>query len=304
MTNTPTFPAVSVGLPILGPHAGPANIEEIAVAADRLGYRSVSIPERILMPADPKWQQQFGLPDWPAYDSIETLTWVASKTNRVRVRTDVIIPLFQQPVVLARRLSTLDHLSEGRAEIGIALGWLPEELQATGVPAGERARRFEECIAVMRACWGPDPVSFDGRHFQVPPSKIGPKPLGSIPLAIGAVSRPAVERAARLGDGFTMGFRNWEATREQLDWYWKAGGSGPVILRGGPMLVDAEHATPPPTWTPEHIAESLADAAAEGVDEFTWDLNIAGYDPREQIEFMEALAADVGLESRSDTMPS
>lgn len=297
MTNTPTFPAVSVGLPILGPHAGPANIEKIAVAADRLGYRSVSIPERILMPADPKWQKQFGLPDWPAYDSIETLTWVVAKTSRVRVRTDVIIPLFQQPVVLARRLSTLDHLSEGRAEIGIALGWLPEEFQATGVPTGDRTRRFEECIAVMRACWGPDPVSFDGRHFQLPLSKIGPKPLGSIPLAIGAVSRPAVERAARLGDGFTVGFRNWEATREQLEWYREAGGTGPVILRGGPMLVDAEHATPPTTWTPEHIAESLADAAAEGVDEFTWDLNVAGYDPSEQIEFMEALAADIGLES-------
>jgi len=294
VTGARGCPAVSIGLPILGPHASPASIEQMAVAADRLGYRSVSIPERILLPADPKWQQQFGLPDWPAYDAIETLTWVAAKTERVRLRTDVIIPLFQQPVVLARRLATLDHLSDGRLEVGIALGWLPEEFQATGV-TGDRARRFEECIAVLRACWAPDPVSFDGRYHRIPPSNIGPKPRGRIPLAIGALSRVAVERAARLGDGFTIGFRNWDATREQLRWYRDAGGSGPVIVRGGPMLVDAEHATPPPTWTPEHIVESLAEAAAAGVDEFIWDLNIVGYHPDEQVELLEELAGAIGL---------
>src|SRR5688572_1345786 len=130
---TPTSarrPKVGVGLPIVGPHAGPAAIEQIAVAADRLGYSSVSLAERLLMPASPDWQNDFGLPDWPAYDSIETLTWVAAKTQRIRLRTDVIVPLFQQPVVLARRLATLDHLSGGRIDAGVALGWLPEEFEA------------------------------------------------------------------------------------------------------------------------------------------------------------------------------
>jgi probable F420-dependent oxidoreductase len=290
------YPAVSVGVPIFGPYASPTAIEQIAIAADRLGFRSVSLPERLLLPAGPEWQNDFGLPEWPSYDTIETLTWVAAKTQRVRLRTDVIIPLFQHPVVLARRLATLDHLSSGRVEAGVALGWLPEEFEAVGVPTSGRAARFEECVAALRACWGPDPVVFDGEHYRIPPSRIGPKPThGTIPLAIGAVSRRAVERAARIGDGFTLGFRNWPATREQVSWYRDAGGRGPIILRGGPMLVDAEHATPPPTWTESGIVENLALAADEGITEFVWDLNIAGYEPARQIELFEGLAATLGL---------
>ena len=92
-----------------------------------------------------------------------------------------------------------------------------------------------------------------------------------------------------------MGFRNWTATREQVSWYPDAGGRGPIILRGGPMLVDAEHATPPPTWTPPEIAENLALAADEGITEFVWDLNIVGHEPARQIELFEELAEAIGL---------
>jgi probable F420-dependent oxidoreductase len=302
---TTDYPNVGVGLPILGPHASPGSIEVLAVAADRLRFRSISLPERILLPANPQWQNDFGLPDWPSYDTIETLTWVAAKTQRIVVRSDVIVPLFQQPVVLARRLATLDHLSGGRAEAGVALGWLPEEFEATGVPASGRAKRFEECIAAMRACWGPDPVQFEGEHYRIPMAKIGPKPRrGTIPLAIGALARPAVERAARLGDGFTIGFRNWDDTRAQINWYRDAGGTGPIIVRGGPMLVDAEHAAPPQTWTEGHIVENLAVARAEGIDEFIWDLNIVGYEPAHQIELFEWLADAIGLGRTDRTAPS
>ena len=299
------YPNVGIGLPILGPHAGPAAIETLAVAADRLGFRSISLPERILLPAGPDWRNDFGLPDAPSYDTIETLTWVAAKTRRIVLRSDVIIPLFQQPVVLARRLATLDHLSGGRVEAGVALGWLPEEFEATGVPATGRAARFEECLAAMRACWEPDPVEFHGEHYRIPLAKIGPKPLrGTIPLAIGAVSRPAAERAARIGDGFTIGFRNWHDTGEQVHWYRDAGGTGPIFVRGGPMLVDAEHATPPLTWTEDHVVESLARARAEGIDEFIWDLNIIGLEPVRQIELFEALADAIGLDGTDRTAPA
>ena len=293
---TGPFPAVGVGLPIVGPHAGPGAIAQVAEAADRLGFHSVSLAERLLLPVSPDAQNAYGLPDWPFYDALDTLAWVAARTGRVRLRTDVIIPLFQQPVVLARRLATLDRLSDGRMEAGVALGWLPEEFTATGVPPGGRGARFEECVAALRACWGPDPVVFDGRHYRIPPSKIGPKPVqGTIPLAIGAVSRAAVERAARIGDGLTLAFRSWDDFREQLSWYRDAGGQGAVILRGGPMLVDAEHPTPPQTWTEDQIVENLAVVAAEGVGEFVWDLNIAEYEPARQVELMEALASAVGV---------
>lgn len=295
----PAAVAVGVGLPIVGPHAGPDAIERVATAADRLGFSSVSLSERLLLPAGPDWSNDFGLPDAPFYDAIETLTWVAAKTEGIRLRTDIIVPLFQQPIVLARRLATLDHLSNGRLDVGVALGWLPQEFEATGVPATGRASRFEECVAAMRACWGPDPVEYEGVHYRIPRSKIGPKPFnGSIRVFIGGLARTAVERAARLGDGFTIGFRNWTDTLEQVGWYRSAGGTGPVVVRGGPMLVDAEHHTPPTTWTEPSIVDDLARAHEEGIDEFIWDLNIVGYPPERQVEAFEALAEQLGLPPR------
>ena len=241
------WPAVGVGLPIGGPHAGPAAVEAVATTADGLGFSSVSVSERLLLPAGPDWSNDFGLPDWPFYDAIESLTWVAAKTSGIRLRTDVVVPLFQQPIVLARRLATLDHLSGGRVEAGDRA-----RLASQGVQ-GDR-HRHDRAGRPLRGVCGRDAGVLGARPRRVPRralphprSKIGPKPLkGTIPVFIGAVAQPAVERAARLGDGFTLGFRNWDDALAQIEWYRAAGGTGPIVVRGGPMLADAEHATPPP----------------------------------------------------------
>jgi probable F420-dependent oxidoreductase len=294
MSAPGTRPRVGVGLPVGGPHAGPAEIELVATAADRLGYSSVSLSERLLLPAGPGWTNDFGLPDFPFYDAVETLTWVAARTTRVGLRTDVILPLFQQPVVLARRLATLDHLSGGRLTVGVALGWLPEEFAATGVPLADRGHRFEDAVAALRACWGPDPVEHDGPYYRIPPAKIGPKPVrGQLDLHVGALAPAAVERAARIGDGFTVGFRNWDDTAAQIERYRAAGGDGAVVVRAGPMLADAEHATPPTTWTEGQFLDDLSRLATLGVDELIWDLNIVGVEPAHQVELLEKLAPEL-----------
>jgi probable F420-dependent oxidoreductase len=297
---TTDLPAVGVGLPIVGPHAGPEAIELVATTADRLGFASVGLTERLLLPAGPGWTNDYGLPDWPVLDALEVLSWLAAKTEDVRLTTGVLVPLFQQPIVLARRLATLDRLSGGRVEAGIALGWMPEEFEATGIPARGRAARFEEAIAAMRACWGPDPVEHRGEHYTIPPSKVGPKPSGgTIPLLIGGLAKPAVERAARLGDGFVAAFRNWDDTAEQIAWYRELGGTGRVVLRAGPMLADAEHETPPTTWSEATFLDDLARAGRElGIDELVWDLNIVETPPDRQVEALSALASTLGLQPR------
>jgi probable F420-dependent oxidoreductase len=283
------FPRVGVGVPIVGRHAGPGAMAEVATAADRLGFSSVSVAERLLLPAGPGWTNEFGLPEWPSYDAIESLTWLAARTERIRLRTDVLVPLFQQPVVLARRLATLDHLSGGRLDVGVALGWLPEEFEAAGVPRDGRAARFEECLTVLRACWGPDPVEHTGRYYRVPQSNIGPKPRGPLALFVGGLAPAAVSRAARLADGFSVGFRTWADTLEQISWYRAAGGTGPVVVKGGPMLV---HDTDGPhPWSEATIVDDLRRARAEGIDEFLWDLNVVGLEPARQIAAFEALAS-------------
>ena len=79
------MPRVGVGLPIVGPHAGPAAIMMVATAADRLGYSCVSTADRLLLPLTADWTNVYGLPDYPSYDALESLTWVAAQTERVRL---------------------------------------------------------------------------------------------------------------------------------------------------------------------------------------------------------------------------
>jgi probable F420-dependent oxidoreductase len=287
-----SMPRVGVGLPTVGPYAGPDAIVTVASAAERLGFHSVSTFERLLLPLTSDWVNVYGLPDFPAYDALETLTWVAAHTQRIRLVTGTASALFQPPVVLARRLATLDHLSGGRVVAGIGLGWMPEELAVAGVPRAGRGARFEEHLAVMRACWGPDPVEHDGPCYQVPRAKIGPKPTnGRLPVLIGGVAQPAIARAARLGDGLILAFRDWDSFGTQLEWYRGAGGTGPVVLRAGPMLADSEHPVPPATWSAPSMLDDLARAATAGVDEVIWDLNIVGLAPARQVAALGALAS-------------
>jgi probable F420-dependent oxidoreductase len=288
--GTTAYPTVGVALPIVGPHAGPEAVELIATAADRLGFHGVSVSERLLLPGSPGWTNDFGLPEWPFYDAIESLTWAAAKTTRVRLRTDVIVPLFQQPVVLARRLATLDRLSGGRLDVGVARGWLPEEFAATGVDHVDKGAAYEESVAALRACWGPDPVSFQGRYFVIPPSRIGPKPAQErLRIWAGAVTEPAIRRAARIGDGLTIGFHNWEASLSQAAAYRASGGTGPIVFRAGPTHADAV------AWTQSSVVADLARAARAGIDHVVWDLNIVETEPADQVAAMTSLADRIGL---------
>jgi probable F420-dependent oxidoreductase len=281
---------IGVSLPSFGPHAGPEAIAAVATAAERLGFHSVSVTERLLLPAHEGWANEAGLPESPVYDPIEVLTWVAARTRRVRLLTAVVNSLFQPPIMLARRLATLDRLSGGRLDVGIGQGWLPEEFAAVGVPLGRRGAGFEDHLAAMRACWAPDPVCHDGPRYRIPVSRVGPKPVdGRIPVLIGALARPAIERAARLGDGFVTALRDWDTSRTEIDWYRRAGGTGPVVLAMMPAWAGSRDlgAVGPAA------SDDVARAAAAGVDELHWGLSLSGAGVQHQVDALEAVAAAV-----------
>ena len=188
-------------------------------------------------------------------------------------------PLFQSPVVLAKRLATLDRLSGGRLVAGVGQGWMPEEFEAVGVPIARRGAGFEEHLATMRACWQPDPVEHLGRWYRIPRSTIGPKPMkGRVPLLVGGTTRPAVERAARLGDGFAAVMMDWETLRSQVAWFRDAGGAGPIVVRVNPETVDAAR-----TARAVHRADRIGGrrhgpSRLPGADVVVWDLNMADLD--------------------------
>jgi alkanesulfonate monooxygenase SsuD/methylene tetrahydromethanopterin reductase-like flavin-dependent oxidoreductase (luciferase family) len=291
-----SYPRLGVSLPAFGPHVGPDAVATIANAAERLGWYSVSAAERLLLPAIHGWVNNFGLPDWPVYDPIETLTWAAAHANRIRLATSIINPLFQSPVVLARRLATLDQLSKGRLDVGLGQGWLEEEFDATGVPMSRRGAGFEDHILAMRACWSPDPVAHDGVYFPIALSKIGPKPFnGSLPLMIGAHAPVAIERAARLEAGLVCAFWSWDSTREEIACYRRAGGPGPIVLRVFPQAGRGDDPPGEVSAIAESILEILATASTEGVDEVQIELNIGEMEPLRQVQVLESVSQKILL---------
>jgi probable F420-dependent oxidoreductase len=160
----------------------------------------------MLLPTKPK-ETLDGDP-WPeifatVYDPIEMLTFAAARTRKAKLGTSVMSALFQNPVTLARRFATLDRLSDGRAIAGIGQGDFRDEFEAANIPIRRRGRGFEEFVRAMRAIWGPDTVSFTGDFYNIPESRIGPKPVqpGGIPMLLGAFAPASLERAARIADG-------------------------------------------------------------------------------------------------------
>jgi alkanesulfonate monooxygenase SsuD/methylene tetrahydromethanopterin reductase-like flavin-dependent oxidoreductase (luciferase family) len=292
------LPRIGFNLPTFGPHAGPAGVVRIARAVEEVGFHSVSATERLLLPAHPGWSNDAGLPDTPVWEPLEVLTWAAAHTSRIRVGTAIVNAIFQSPIVLARRLATIDLLSGGRLDAGLGQGGgggpatsfrLAEEFVAAGVPLARRGAGFVEHVAAMRACWGPDPVEFQGEHYQIPCSKVGPKPAaGTIPLLFGALTQPTIERAARLDGGVIIVALDWAYTETQLRWYREAGGVGPVVLI--PVRLDFTAQTGPATFA-ANAAADLERAASLGADEAHFELNLVGLSPDEQVRHIEALAA-------------
>jgi probable F420-dependent oxidoreductase len=298
-----SVPRIGVSLPHFGPYVGPDAVATVAQAAERYGFHAVSVSERLLMPVRADWTNDAELPEWHVWDPLEILTWAAAHTRRIRVSTGIVNAIFQSPIVLARRLATLDQLSRGRLDAGLGQGGggtaesaylIPEEFTAAGVPIGRRGSRFVEHVAAMRACWGPDPVEFRGEHYQIPRSTVGPKPYaGTIPLFFGANVRPAVERAARLADGIVLVALDWDEARTKIGWYRDAGGTGTVVLYtiqrdpGGDVtaapFIDA-------------VLSDLERARAVGADEMHITLNLVTPTPPDrQAELLGALAAALGL---------
>jgi probable F420-dependent oxidoreductase len=198
---------LGIALPTSGPLAGPANIARVAREAERLGYDSVWTYERLLRPTAPVvigGGEPQPVPEIyrTAYEPIETLSYVAAVTERVKLGTSIIDALLHPAVVLAKRFATLDQLSGGRVVAGLGQGWMPQEFAAAGVPMSRIGAGLDEVVAAMRACWGPDPVSYDGGFTRIAESEINPKPAQAhLPVLVGAMTPGGVRRAARIADG-------------------------------------------------------------------------------------------------------
>ena len=189
---------LGIHLPHIGRKASPDSIRRVAMQAEELGYADVWVSEHIIVPKDAKYP-----PSPNFWDPVLTLTWAAACTSRVKLGTSVLVLPMRHPLPLAKELATLQNLSQGRLILGAGVGWMEAEFNALGVPFQERGRRMDEGIALMRAVWAQDPVTFPTRWIPavVKEMRMQPQPCAPIPIWIGGSSDAAVKRALRL-DGW------------------------------------------------------------------------------------------------------
>jgi probable F420-dependent oxidoreductase len=135
---------------------------------------------------------------------LETLTYAAACTERLRLGCAVFILPLHNPVQLAKAISSLDCLSRGRVEVGVATGGLGRPFGAFGVDADRPVARFNEALALMKACWTEPEINFDGRLWRLEGAAMEPKPVQRPhpPIWFGGTAPAGMRRAVRHGDGF------------------------------------------------------------------------------------------------------
>ena len=201
---------IGITLPQFGPDATKENILKIAVGAEKEGFDSIWVGERLLWPLKPQTPYpgtaDGNLPTFQqnVLDPLETLTYVAANTNKIALGTSVIDMLFHNPAILARRFATLDVLSEGRAICGLGLGWSKDEYQASNIPFEHKGKRADEFVQVLKKIWTDDVVEFKGKYYNIPASKIGPKPIQKphIPIYLAGFVPNTFMRIAKYADGW------------------------------------------------------------------------------------------------------
>jgi probable F420-dependent oxidoreductase len=196
---------IGFGAPVAGAWATPRYLAGMARQAEEAGYASVWSFQRLLVPEgsgmEPVYQS--------VLDPMVALGYLAGATSQIRLGVATICLPFVSPVVLAKQAATVDVLSGGRLNLGLGIGWMPEEFTATGASTARRGARTEEFLAVLHTLWADEVSSFDGEFYTIPAGRQDPRPVQKPgpPVLLGGMSRPAMERAGRIADGWITSSR-------------------------------------------------------------------------------------------------
>lgn len=281
---------IGFALPHQGPVATRENMRLVATEAETMGYDSLWTNERLLVPVDAKTPypgNAAGVLDEEYknhLDHLTCMTYVSAITERIRLGVSVINIPWYNPVLLAKRLAAMDVLSNGRITVGVGLAWSEDECDAANVSFRERGRIGEEAIECLLAVWGPDPVEYHGKYFNLEPAYIGPKPVQKPhpPVIVGAFAPKALDRAGRLADGFTGCCAPVDALISMMRAVKSAAaerGRDPAQLiavmrclvnRTNDRLDDTTRAVAHGTW--DQIAEDVRKMDDAGVDEIFFDV--------------------------------
>ncbi len=187
-----------ITVPNFGKFADRESILDISIAAEELGFDSLWVSDHVVLPKNHKG---FGN---VFYDPLVTLSFIAQKTKSIKLGTSVIVLPYRNPVVLAKQISTLDALSEGRVVFGVGAGWLKEEFEALGASYAERGQITDEYLEIIKELYTNDSPSYKGKNYKFSDISFYPKPVQKPypPIWVGGNSRNALKRAVKYGSGW------------------------------------------------------------------------------------------------------
>ncbi len=187
---------------------------EICRVAEEAGFESVWGGEHVIFPSSIESAYPYtasgkvpATPATPTPDPLLRPAYVAAAAPTLRLGTCILILPQRNPLVLAKEIATLDHLSGGRVELGIGVGWMKEEFAALGVPWERRGARTDEYIAALRTVWSGSRVEFHGEFVDFEPLTCTPRPIqgGEVPIIVGGDTPAAIRRAVAHADGYFPG---------------------------------------------------------------------------------------------------
>lgn len=141
----------------------------------------------------------------------------AAVTSEIELGTGVVLAPFHDPIRLAEDFAVVDQLSGGRVICGLGIGWREEEFRAFGIDIATRTRRLNEIVAILRAAWSEDRVTFHGKHYDYDSVAVTPKPAGALPILIGGFADAAIRRAGRIGDGYISSRADPQRVRQAFE---------------------------------------------------------------------------------------
>jgi len=273
---------VGLKLPQLGAHTDRECLRAFCMSAEQLSYDSLWVQEHLFYPLEPAsgYSGVPGLrvpsPYQRTLSGLTVLSLAAAWTERVRLGTHLLVAGNHHPLQLAQALGTIDLISGGRLDTGLGVGWSADEHELLSVDFTRRGERFDDFIAALLACWGPDPVTHDGDFFPIKASYVGPKPLQSPhpPLLVGFFSDRGVERAVRWFDGWLTGVSVKEGAARLAEMNQRRGpGQAPLKIYGcafpqSPLASDTD-----PAPGVAGVVETVIEAREAGFDEIIIDCN-------------------------------
>jgi probable F420-dependent oxidoreductase len=196
---------LAVEFPSVSYREGPAMVAKLARGIEEIGYDQLEIFDHVVMGYDVDGRDKSHYPArMPILEALMLLSYAAAVTERIGLGTEVLVLPQRQPVLVAKQLSTLDTLSGGRARLGIGVGWQASEYEALGETFGNRGRRMDEAIELIRSCLAEERIDYAGEHYRAVAMGMEPKPPqgAALPIWIGGNSPAAFRRIGKYGQGW------------------------------------------------------------------------------------------------------